>query len=190
MPETGKKVYQVVYEEFQFLVGVLTRKRALPRKWSAWRSRWSKGNLAIQYTIEMRNMLKDMPVRDEIRDFCSSGPSLKLLAVALCVLQHKGHLDAEVCCKTWCGLPAKPNRADRAKVIQDLPNLLLRRYAQARMTAAMAPASKDKNIRWSAIHWRLMHSPVQDRPFTEQLKNHGCASGRQSGGFRQRGWHG
>jgi hypothetical protein len=28
-----------------------------------------KETLAIQYTIELRTMLKDMPVRDEIREF-------------------------------------------------------------------------------------------------------------------------
>ena len=148
-PETGKKVYQVVYEEFQkFLSKFLTEKGATQKVVSVAQQVEQKETLAIQYTIEMRNMLKDMPVRDEIRDFLFKVWS-EVLAVAA-VRKGPQHKDTLTLKKSAADLvwaaSAKPNRADRAKVIQDLPNLLLR--LRSGMTLlAMAPSEQDKNIK-------------------------------------------
>jgi hypothetical protein len=69
-PETGRRVFQLVYDEFQkFLNRFLTEKGKTARLVSVAQQVEQKEALAIQYTIELRNMLKDMPVRDEIRDF-------------------------------------------------------------------------------------------------------------------------
>jgi hypothetical protein len=148
-PETGKKVYQVVYEEFQkFLSKFLTEKGATQKVVSVAQQVEQKETLAIQYTIEMRNMLKDMPVRDEIRDFL-----FKVWAEVLAVAavrkgpQHKDTLTLKKSAAdlVWAA-SAKPNRADRARVIQDLPNLLLR--LRSGMTLlAMAPSDQDANIK-------------------------------------------
>lgn len=148
-PETGKKVYQVVYEEFQkFLSKFLTEKGATQKVVSVAQQVEQKETLAIQYTIEMRNMLKDMPVREEIRDFL-----FKVWAEVLAVAavrkgpQHKDTLTLKKSAAdlVWAA-SAKPNRADRAKVIQDLPNLLLR--LRSGMTLlAMAPSEQDKNVK-------------------------------------------
>jgi len=148
-PETGKKVYQVVYEEFQkFLSKFLTEKGATQKVVSVAQQVEQKETLAIQYTIEMRNMLKDMPVRDEIRDFL-----FKVWAEVLAVAavrkgpQHKDTLTLKKSAAdlVWAA-SAKPNRADRARVIQDLPNLLLR--LRSGMTLlAMAPSEQDANIK-------------------------------------------
>lgn len=148
-PETGKKVYQVVYEEFQkFLSKFLTEKGSTQKVVSVAQQVEQKETLAIQYTIEMRNMLKDMPVREEIRDFL-----FKVWAEVLAVAavrkgpQHKDTLTLKKSAAdlVWAA-SAKPNRADRAKVIQDLPNLLLR--LRSGMTLlAMAPSEQDKNIK-------------------------------------------
>ena len=148
-PETGRKVYQVVYEEFQkFLSKFLTEKGATQKVVSVAQQVEQKETLAIQYTIEMRNMLKDMPVRDEIRDFLFKIWS-EVLAVAA-VRKGPQHKDTLTLKKSAADLvwaaSAKPNRADRAKVIQDLPNLLLR--LRSGMTLlAMAPSEQDKNIK-------------------------------------------
>jgi hypothetical protein len=148
-PETGKKVYQVVYEEFQkFLSKFLTEKGATQKVVSVAQQVEQKETLAIQYTIEMRNMLKDMPVRDEIREFLFKVWA-EVLAVAA-VRKGPQHKDTLTFKKTATDLvwaaSAKPNRADRARVIQDLPNLLLR--LRSGMTLlAMAPSEQDAHIK-------------------------------------------
>lgn len=148
-PETGKKVYQVVYEEFQkFLSKFLTDKGSTQKLVSVAQQVEQKETLAIQYTIEMRNMLKDMPVRDEIREFL-----FKVWAEVLAVAavrrgpQHKDTLTLKKSAAdlVWAA-SAKPNRADRARVIQDLPNLLLR--LRSGMTLlAMPPSVQDGHIK-------------------------------------------
>ena len=148
-PETGKKVYQIVYEEFQkFLSKFLTEKGATQKVVSVAQQVEQKETLAIQYTIEMRNMLQDMPVRDEIRDFL-----FKVWAEVLAVSAlRKGskHADTQTLkkCATdlvWAA-SAKPSRADRARVIQDLPNLLLR--LRSGMTLlAMAPSEQEGHVK-------------------------------------------
>jgi hypothetical protein len=148
-PETGKKVYQVVYEEFQkFLSKFLTEKGSTQKVVSVAQQVEQKETLAIQYTIEMRNMLKDMPVRDEIREFL-----FKVWAEVLAVAavrkgpQNKDTLTLKKSATdlVWAA-SAKPNRADRARVIQDLPNLLLR--LRSGMTLlAMAPSEQDAHIK-------------------------------------------
>jgi hypothetical protein len=148
-PETGKKVYQIVYEEFQrFLSKFLTQKEATQKVVSVAQQVEQKETLAIQYTIEMRDMLKDMPVRDEIRDFL-----FKVWAEVLAVSAlRKGskHADTQTLKKSATDLvwaaSAKPGRAERARVIQDLPNLLLR--LRAGMTLlAMAPSEQESHIK-------------------------------------------
>jgi hypothetical protein len=148
-PETGKKVYQVVFEEFQkFLAKFLTEKGPANKVISVAQQVEQKETLAIQYTIELRNMLKELPVRDEIRFFF-----FKIWAEVLAVAAlRKGpqHADTLTLKKSATDLvwaaSAKPTRADRAKVIQELPNLLLR--LRSGMTLlAMAPSEQDAQIK-------------------------------------------
>jgi hypothetical protein len=148
-PETGKKVYQIVFEEFQkFLAKFLTEKGSTQKVVSVAQQVEQKETLTIQYTIEMRNMLKDMPVRDEIREFLFKVWA-EVLAVAA-VRKGPKHADTLVLKKSATDLiwaaSAKPNRADRARVIQDLPNLLLR--LRSGMTLlAMAPSEQEANVK-------------------------------------------
>jgi hypothetical protein len=148
-PETGKKVYQIVYEEFQkFLSKFLTEKGETQKVVSVAQQVEQKETLAIQFTIEMRNMLKDMPVRDEIRDFL-----FKVWAEVLAVSAlRKGPKHAETVSLKKCATDlvwaasAKPNRADRARVIQELPNLLVR--LRSGMTLlAMAPSEQEAQVK-------------------------------------------
>ena len=148
-PETGKKVYQIVYEEFQkFLAKFLTEKGGAQKVVSVAQQVEQKETLTIQYTIEMRNMLKDLPVRDEIRDFLFKVWA-EVLAVAA-VRKGPQHAETLVLKKSASDLvwaaSAKPNRADRARVIQDLPNLLLR--LRSGMTLlAMPPSEQEKYVK-------------------------------------------
>jgi hypothetical protein len=148
-PETGKKVYQIVYEEFQkFLAKYLTEQGRNQKVVSVAQQVEQKETLTIQYTIEMRNMLKDMPVRDEIRDYLFKVWA-EVLAVAA-VRKGSQHTDTLTLKKSATDLvwaaSAKPNRADRAKVIQELPNLLLR--LRSGMTLlAMPPSEQEAHIK-------------------------------------------
>jgi hypothetical protein len=128
-PETGRRVFQLVYDEFQkFLSKFLTDKSSTQRLVSVAQQVEQKETLAIQYTIEMRSMLADLPVRDEIREFL-----FKVWAEVLAVAavkhgpQHDETLSLKACASelVWAA-SAKPNRSERARVIQDLPKLLQR----------------------------------------------------------------
>lgn len=148
-PETGKKVYQVVYDEFQkFLARFLTEKGPTKQVVSVAQQVEQKETLAIQYTIEMRNMLRDMPVREEIRTFLFKVWA-EVLAVAA-LRRGPQHADTLTLKKSATDLiwsaSAKPSRTDRAKVIQELPGLLLR--LRSGMTLlGVPPSEQDAHIK-------------------------------------------
>ena len=148
-PETGKRVFQIVYDEFQkFLAKYLTGKEQTQKVVSVAQQVEQKETLAIQYTIELRNMLKDIPVRDEIRTFL-----FKVWAEVLAVSAvRKGPKDTEtVALKkaaadlVWSA-SAKPNRNDRARVIQDLPQLL-QRLRSGMNLLGLSAADQDAHIK-------------------------------------------
>jgi hypothetical protein len=128
-PETGRRVFQLVYDEFQkFLSRFLTDNAPTQRLVSVAQQVEQKETLAIQYTIELRSMLADLPVREEIREFL-----FKVWAEVLALSavkngpQHEETLALKASASdlVWAA-SAKPNRQERAKVIQDLPKLLQR----------------------------------------------------------------
>jgi hypothetical protein len=96
----------------------------------------------------MRNMLKDMPVQESIRMFL-----FKVWAEVLAVAavrkgpQHPETLGLKKMSTdlVWAA-SAKPNRADRARVIQELPQLLQR--LRAGMTLlGLAPSDQEAHIK-------------------------------------------
>ena len=148
-PETGRRVFQLVYDEFQkFLSKFLSENGNAARVVSIAQQVEQKETMAIQYTIEMRNMLNDMPVRDEIREFL-----FKIWAEVLAIAamrngaQHEQTLTLKRCAAdlVWAA-SAKPNRADRAKVIADLPRLL-QLLRQGMTMLGMNSKTQDENIK-------------------------------------------
>ena len=148
-PETGKRVYQLVYDEFQkFLARFLTEKSSTQKVVSVAQQVEQKETMTIQYTIEMRNMLKDMPVRDEIREFL-----FKVWAEVLAVAavrkgpQHADTLELKKSASdlVWAA-SAKPNRSDRARVIADLPNLL-QRLRTGMSLLGLAPSQQEAHLK-------------------------------------------
>ena len=126
-PETGRRVFQLVYDEFQkFLSKFLSEQGSAARVVSVAQQIEQKETMTIQYTIEMRSMLNDMPVRDEIREFL-----FKVWAEVLAIAamrngpQHQQTINLKRAAAdlVWAA-SAKPNRVDRTKVIADLPKLL------------------------------------------------------------------
>jgi hypothetical protein len=148
-PETGRRVFQLVYDEFQkFLSMFLTQKDQTQRLVSVAQQVEQKETMTIQYTIEMRNMLNDMPVRDEIREFL-----FKVWAEVLAVAavkngpQHEETIILKKCAAelVWAA-SAKPNRNDRARVIQDLPKLL-QRLRQGMTLMGVQGAAQETHIK-------------------------------------------
>ena len=148
-PETGKRVYELVYSEFQkFLQKFLAGSGAAQKVASVAQQVEQKETLTIQYTIEMRNTLKDVPVREEIRVFLFKVWA-EVLAVAA-VRKGPQHAETLELKKTATDLvwaaSAKPNRSDRARVIQDLPKLL-QRLRSGMTLLGMAPSQQDIHIK-------------------------------------------
>jgi hypothetical protein len=148
-PETGKRVYQLVYDEFQkFLEKFLTEKDSTQKLVSVAQQVEQKETLTIQYTIEMRNMLKDIAVREEIREFL-----FKVWAEVLAVAavrkgpQHPETLELKKSSTdlVWAA-SAKPNRSDRARVIADLPKLL-QRLRSGMTLMGIPPAQQDVHLK-------------------------------------------
>ena len=126
-PETGRRVFQLVYDEFQkFLSRFLSEQGSAARVVSVAQQLEQKETMVIQYTIEMRRMLNDMPVREDIREFL-----FKIWAEVLAIAamkngpQHKDTITLKQAAAdlVWAA-SAKPNRNDRARVIADLPKML------------------------------------------------------------------
>lgn len=126
-PETGRRVFQLVYDEFdKFLSRFLAEQGSTARVVSVAQQVEQKETMAIQYTIELRDMLNDMPVREVIREFL-----FKIWAEVLAIAAMKNgpqHPDTITLKRAASDLvwaaSAKPNRSDRARVISDLPKLL------------------------------------------------------------------
>ncbi len=126
-PETGRRVFQLVFDEFQkFLSGFLTSREGTQRLVSVAQQVEQKETLAIQYMIEMRKMLDKIKVRDEVREFLFKVWSEALAVAAL--RYGPQHAETLALKRTATDLlwaaSAKPNREDRARVIQDLPKIL------------------------------------------------------------------
>ena len=126
-PETGRRVFQLVYDEFdKFLARFLSEQGSASQVVSLAQQLEQKEIMTIQYTIEMRTMLDDMPVRDEIREFL-----FKIWAEVLAIAamkngpQHAHTLLLKRAAADLVGAAsAKPNRIDRTQVIAALPRQL------------------------------------------------------------------
>jgi hypothetical protein len=148
-PETGRRVFQLVYDEFEkFLSKFLTEKQATSRLVSVAQQVEQKETLAIQYTIELRTMLREMPVRDEIREFLFKTWA-EVLALSA-VRDGPQHADTVTFKRTAADLvwaaSAKPHRSDRAQVIQGLPGLL-QRLRQGLALMGIEGAAQDAQIK-------------------------------------------
>ncbi|QNP47505.1 DUF1631 family protein [Diaphorobacter aerolatus] len=126
-PETGSRVFQLVFEEFErFIAKSLAESKSTQKIVGVAQQVEQRETLSVQYTIELRDMLKDMQVRDEIREFLFKNWA-EVLAVSA-VRSGPQHDETVALKRTAADLvwaaSAKPHRSERAQVIQNLPNLL------------------------------------------------------------------
>ena len=148
-PETGRRVFQLVFDEFQkFLSTFLSEQGTTSRVVSVAQQVEQKETLSVQYTIELRKLLDDLPVRDEIRAFLFK-VWVEVLAVASVKygLKHEETASLKrVATDLLWAASAKPNRNDRARVIQQLPSLL-QRLRQGMGLLGYPPGLQDTHIK-------------------------------------------
>ena len=127
-PETGKRVFELVYGEFKkFLEKHLVHQSdAATRMVSLASQVEEKEALVIQYTIELRDQLAKLALRDEVRDFLFhtwaqvlAVATMKFGAQAPQTLAYK-QLTPDL---IWAA-GAKPSRAERQKAIADVPGIM------------------------------------------------------------------
>jgi hypothetical protein len=148
-PETGRRVFQLSFDEFQtFLSKHLQSHAQTGRLVSVAQQVEQKETLAVQYTIELRKLLNDMPVREGIRDFL-----FKIWAEVLAVTTVKHgakHEEMLVLKRTASDLlwaaSAKPSRAERAQVIAQLPALLAK-LRKGMSTLGMDTSAQDAQLK-------------------------------------------
>lgn len=148
-PETGRRVFQLVFDEFEkFLAKFLTESKATAKVVTLAQQVEQKETAAIQYTIELRKMLGNLPMPDAIREFL-----FKVWAEVLAVgamkngPQHAQTLALkQVAADLLWAASAKPSRVERAKVIADLPDLLKRLRGGMHLLGLSAKA-QDEHIK-------------------------------------------
>ena len=126
-PDTGRRVFQTVLAEFEkFLEHYFRNENEASKKGvSLAQQVEQRETMAIQYTIELRKMLNDVPVQEGVREFLFHVWADVLATTA-------GKADASEAVKEmkraaadliWSA-SAKVSRSERAEVIRRLPPLL------------------------------------------------------------------
>ncbi len=148
-PDTGRRVFQTVLTEFErFLEHYFKNENEASRKGvSLAQQVEQRETLAIQYTIELRKMLNEMPVQEGVREFL-----FHVWADVLAMTAVKSGLQSEEI-KTmkrtaadliWSA-GAKVSREERADVIRRLPPLL-KILRDGMQNAGVAVAQQDEHI--------------------------------------------
>lgn len=127
-PDTGRRVFQTVLTEFErFLEHYFSNENAATRKGvSLAQQVEQRETLAIQYTIELRKMLNEMPVQEGVRVFLFQVWADVLATTAL--KAGAGSEATKIMKRAAADLiwsaGAKVSREERADVIRRLPPLL------------------------------------------------------------------
>jgi hypothetical protein len=127
-PDTGRRVFQTVLTEFERFLEHYFRNEneASKRGVSLAQQVEQRETMAIQYTIELRKMLNEMPVQDGIREFLFQ---VWADVLAMTAVKHGPQGDLTKAMKRaaadliWSA-GAKVSREERAEVIRRLPPLL------------------------------------------------------------------
>jgi len=127
-PDTGRRVFQTVLTEFEkFLEHYFKNENEASRKGvSLAQQVEQRETIAIQYTIELRKMLNEVPVQEGVREFLFH---VWADVLAMTAVKNGGQADVTRAMKRaaadliWSA-SAKVSREERAEVIRRLPPLL------------------------------------------------------------------
>jgi hypothetical protein len=148
-PDTGRRVFQTVLAEFEkFLEHYFKNQNEASRKGvSLAQQVEQRETLAIQYTIELRKMLNEVPVQEGVREFLFHvWADVLAMAAVKSGIQSDATKDMKRAAADliWSA-SAKVSREERAEVIRRLPPLL--KTLREGMEHAGVPAEKrDEHI--------------------------------------------
>ena len=127
-PDTGRRVFQTVLVEFEkFLEHYFKNENEASRKGvSLAQQVEQRETLAIQYTIELRKMLNEVPVQEGVREFLFHvwADVLAMAAVKSGIQSESTREMKRAAADLIWSASAKVSREERAEVIRRLPPLL------------------------------------------------------------------
>lgn len=149
-PDTGRRVFQTVLTEFEkFLDHYFENENQASMKGvSLAQQVEQRETLAIQYTIELRKMLNEVPVQDGVREFLFQvwADVLAVTAVRTGAQSEETKAMKRAAADLIWSASAKVSREERAEVIRRLPPLL--KTLRDGMGQAGLPGNKqDEQIR-------------------------------------------
>ncbi len=148
-PDTGRRVFQTVLTEFEkFLEHYFsTENPATKRGVSLAQQVEQRETLAIQYTIELRRMLNEVPVQEGVRQFLFHvwADVLATTAVRFGNQSVQTKTMKRAAADLIWSASAKVTREERAEVIRRLP-LLLKSLREGMHSANMATPKQDEHI--------------------------------------------
>jgi len=148
-PDTGRRVFQTVLIEFEkFLEHYFKNENELTKRGvSLAQQVEQRETMAIQYTIELRRMLNEVPVQEGVRQFLFH---VWADVLATAGMRHGAQGEQTKAMKRaaadliWSA-SAKVTREERAEVIRRLP-LLLKSLREGMASAGMDTAKQDEHI--------------------------------------------
>ncbi len=127
-PETGKRVFEIVYEEFRkFLADYLPNQSDdVTRMVSLASQVEEKEAMVVQYTIELRDRIQHLSLRDAVRDFLYQvwPEVLAVSSVKFGPQSDETHRYKKLPPQLIWASAAKPNRAERQRAIAEVPGML------------------------------------------------------------------
>ena len=148
-PDTGRRVFQTVLTEFErFLEHYFKNENEASRKGvSLAQQVEQRETLAIQYTIELRKMLNEMPVQEGVREFLFHvwADVLAMTAVKSGLQSEEIKLMKRTAADLIWSASAKVSREERADVIRRLPPLL-KILRDGMQNAGVSVAQQDEHI--------------------------------------------
>ncbi|HWP20027.1 MAG TPA: DUF1631 family protein [Burkholderiaceae bacterium] len=143
-PDTGRRVFQTVLVEFEkFLEHYFRNENEVSRKGVSLAQQVEQREiLAIQYTIELRKMLNEVPVQEGVREFLFQiwADVLAMTAVKTGAQSEQTKAMKRAAADLIWSASAKVSREERAEVIRRLPPLL--KMLRDGMSHAGVPADK------------------------------------------------
>jgi Protein of unknown function (DUF1631) len=148
-PDTGRRVFQTVLTEFEkFLEHFFESENEATRKGvSLAQQIEQRETLAIQYTIELRRMLNEVPVQEGVRQFLFHvwADVLATAAVRFSGQGEQTKVMKRAAADLIWSASAKVTREERAEVIRRLPPLL-KSLREGMSAAGMDTAKQDEQI--------------------------------------------
>jgi len=148
-PDTGRRVFQTVLTEFEkFLEHYFKNENETTRKGvSLAQQVEQRETLAIQYTIELRKMLNEVPVQEGVREFLFHvwADVMAMTAVKHGAQGVETKAMKRVAADLIWSASAKVSREERAEVIRRLPPLL-KTLREGMDHASIAADKQDEHI--------------------------------------------